>query len=211
LIQNLLKTGILISLIAYPVAVHSNAILSEYNPGLAIFILILTLYGALLLLQQNHSGWLLLAAATLLCGFWIFAENIAGNILYLPPILINAMLFLLFSSTLFNGKTPLISRFAQQFHNRPLDRKALTYTRRVTQLWSGVFILMTIESLLLAIYASFETWSLFTNLINYIIILLVFVIEYWLRTIILPELDHPGFLRFMKSLRKFDIRSLINS
>ena len=70
---------------------------------------------------------------------------------------------------------------------------------------------MAIESWLLAMLASHAVWSLFTNFINYLIVLLVFMFEYRVRIRRLAQLEHPGFFRFLFSLRKLDMRGLLGS
>ncbi|MCU7809621.1 MAG: hypothetical protein KZQ77_00080, partial [Candidatus Thiodiazotropha sp. (ex Notomyrtea botanica)] len=83
------------------------------------------------------------------------------------------------------------------------------YTYGVTVLWSALFMIMIVESVLLALYATPEVWSLFTNFINYAFIGLVFFIEYRVRTRKLPHLQHPGFTAFLLSLRHIEWRKLI--
>ena len=56
-----------------------------------------------------------------------------------------------------------------------------------------------------------ETWSLFTNFINYLLVLMVFLIEHKIRQLSLPKLDHPGFIGFLLALRHFDPRILLKS
>jgi uncharacterized membrane protein len=87
-----------------------------------------------------------------------------------------------------------------------LDAKALRYTRNVTLAWVIFFTVLALESLLLALYGSTLVWSLFTNFLNYIFLLLFFLVEYLLRVRLFPEQEHPGFFSFMRSLTKVDPR-----
>lgn len=48
-------------------------------------------------------------------------------------------------------------------------------------MWTAFFAGITIESVLLAAYVSLETWSLFTNILNYIFIAMLFVGDYLCR------------------------------
>jgi uncharacterized membrane protein len=116
---------------------------------------------------------------------------------------------MLFGYTLLPGQRPLISRFAEILHGHVLDTLTLRYTRGVTLLWSSLFALMTLESLLLGLLAEPAIWSLFTHFINYLVLLLVFFLEYRLRLRHLPHLEHPGFFGFLCSLRRVDWRRLL--
>ena len=130
------------------------------------------------------------------------------HLLYLQPILINACGFYLFFRTLLPGETPLISRFAALVRGQ-LHPDVARYTHRVTQAWACFFALLTLESLLLALYASPYIWSLFTNLINYLLVAGFFVLEYLIRLRVLADFDHPNFLRYLRNLLKPEIRSSI--
>ena len=57
---------------------------------------------------------------------------------YLPPILINVLLLVIFSMTLLPGRKPLIHSFAEHARGE-LEPRVADYTRRVTQAWGVVF------------------------------------------------------------------------
>lgn len=196
----------LLLLLSYPVAVH-------LAPPVGVAILM-----ALLLLmvwtqwRSKQGGGLRLGALVL--GFSLFLAMYPGRgelILYLPPVLINLLLLWFFARTLFLPHRPLITLFAEQFHQVEAGPALAAYTRGVTVLWSWLFALMAVESVVLAIWASRETWSLFTNFFNYLLILLVFLVEHRIRIRRLPELEHPGFFGFLLALRHFDPRTLLKS
>jgi hypothetical protein len=73
----------------------------------------------------------------------------------LVPILIFLMLALFFGRTLVGDSLPLVTRIAAGVRNVPLERAAqdmepplLRYTRRVTALWTGVFLILAGGNLL---------------------------------------------------------------
>lgn len=196
----------LILLLCYPPAVH-------YLPLVAVFIVVslLLLVGIDNLRRNEPRGYWILALCVMLSVVVLAAPNQADLLLYLPPILINLLLFILFAQTLFARRRPLITRFAERFHNVQADPALYRYTRRVTLVWSWVFALMLLQSLALALFASREVWSLFTNLINYLLILVVFFVEYRIRLHQLPHLNHPGFVGFLLSLKEVNPRELLKS
>jgi uncharacterized membrane protein len=180
---------------------------------MVILVLLLALSALTLLIQHNWiGGFTLLLFSALATGILLQEGKSAGlSMLHTPPIAINLILGVLFASTLFPGRTPLVSRFARMEHGGILDEPTRRYTRRITQLWVVVFIFMAIQSWLLAVLASHQVWSLFTNFINYLIVLMVFVVEYQVRIRRLAHLEHPGFFRFLLSLFKIDMRNMFRS
>jgi uncharacterized membrane protein len=199
---------LLMLLIAYPFVLHLGVLNNHMQPALLLLLGLLLLSGLLMLTRGNRYGWLpltfLLATAA-----WIFAyQGEPQQLLKLPPILINAILCMLFGYTLLPGQRPLISRFAETLHGHALDAMTLRYTRGVTLLWSSVFALMALESLLLGLLARPAVWSLFTHFINYLVLLLVFFFEYRLRLRRLRHLEQPGFFGFLYSLSQIDWRRL---
>ena len=47
-----------------------------------------------------------------------------------------------------------------------------------------------------------------TNFVNYVLILIFFIIEYRFRVHLFPDMQHPGFINFMKILIKTDLKRL---
>lgn len=97
--------------------------------------------------------------------------------LFLPPPAISLFFCLLFGKTLLPGNEPLVTRIAR-FERGELSPELIAYTRRVTWVWTGFLLIVTLESILLAVFASVETWSLFANMLNYVFIGALFVAEY---------------------------------
>ncbi len=96
--------------------------------------------------------------------------------LYLPPVLISSLLFYLFGRTLLPGQEPLITRIARRMGDNDLPHRR--YTHVLTWVWTLFFAAILIESVLLALFATIEVWSLFTNFINYLLILVLFLLDY---------------------------------
>ena len=109
--------------------------------------------------------------------------------------------------TLLPGATPLVARVAAIWRG-DLDTQVARYTRRVTVAWAIFFAIMAIESAILALFAPTHIWSLFTNCINYLLVLLFFVVEYQLRFHFLPRHEHLSFADFCRLLVSIDLRRL---
>lgn len=176
--------------LAYPPAVHFTLVSAQ--PGWALWLL-LTLSGTqfLTILLTNgvtRATAIVPAGILALCLYGLLHGTIFA--LYLLPILISATLLWLFARTLRPGHEPFITTLARRvFQER--DPEALHYTRRVTQLWSLFFLAMLLECLLLALFAPVELWSLFTNLLNYLFIALLFLVESTYRRLRFPQRSSP--------------------
>lgn len=195
-------------LLAYSLAVCLEALGDIHGPAAVIllsavaWVLVAALRARRFALAAVWFALLALSALKLTYGGddrWLLA---------LPPILINAGLMILFQRTLRRGSVPMISRFAAVWRGT-LDARTRHYTLRATQAWVIFFALMTVESILLALFASPPVWSLFTELLNYLFAALFFVVEYAVRVHVLSHLQHPGFTTFVRRLLKAELHKLI--
>jgi hypothetical protein len=87
-------------------------------------------------------------------------------LMYVPPVLINLAMMVLFWRTLRPGAMPVVGRVAALWRGT-LDPAVALYTRRVTIAWTVFFGLVAVESIALAVFAPLHIWSLFTNCLNY--------------------------------------------
>lgn len=158
-----------------------------------------------LVLVRGWPARLLAAGGVLLLNGML--PDAGQTLLRLVPFTINAALALVFVQSLRPGKTPLITRYSILIRGG-LEPAVVGYTRKVTVLWALFFTAMAGESLLLALFAPLEIWSLFTNLLNYAFTALVFIGEYAFRVRHLNGLDHPGFLQFLTSIARLNVRDL---
>ena len=140
-------------------------------------------------------------------------------LLFLPPVLINVLLAWVFGHTLRQDDMSLIERIIRKLHGDPpsLDNEIATYARRLTWVWTCLFAAMASINLALAALArpgglllaagldppvtvSLSTWSLFANVLNYLIVGALFVLEYWLRRRRFPQQSYRGFFDFARRL-----------
>ena len=119
-----------------------------------------------------------------------------------PNILVNGSLFLLFARTLIGDKTALITELAVKVHSQlpgGLPAPIRAYTRVLTYVWSGFFLLSILASLILYFFVSFSAWSLFTNVYALPIMLALFALEYLYRRLKYPWFEHVPIMAGIKA------------
>ena len=126
--------------------------------------------------------------------------------LYLPPIAIPLFILWLFGRTLRNDAKPLVSQIAETMRGEPLPDVLRLYTRRITYLWCGVAALLAVSATTTALFASAEVWSLLTNVIHYVVLGAVFVIEFIYRRIKYADLEPWTLMGYLRRLARVRIR-----
>jgi uncharacterized membrane protein len=193
--------------LAYPVLVHLAVILHRVElQWLALCCLVaVPLYAKL---KAGSAGaWLLLIAA--IASLYLLTQ--AGGskyLLFLPPVILPALAAWFFGRSLAAGKLPLITHIAIVTRSDELPPELALYTRRVTWLWTLLLSGLALLSAGLALWAAPETWSLFTNVLNYVILAVVFPLEYLYRRLRFRHLQHAGFIGFIRSVAATDYRRL---
>jgi uncharacterized membrane protein len=122
-------------------------------------------------------------------------------VLFVPPIVINLALAWVFGRTLLPGRVPLISRFALM-EQATLSPEVAAYTRLLTWVWTLLFIGAAITSLVLALSGHHDAWSLFTNLINYLLVGALFLGEFAYRRVRFRNYRHHSPLQLLRNVRR---------
>jgi len=193
-------------IVAYPLLTHASVWLQE--PLLQW--LALTDLAAISLFEDLRRlrpwTWAILIAVS--AGLF-FLVRMGGGIyaLFLQPILLPAALLTLFARSLRSGAVPMITRFAQALRGE-LPDELIRYTRSVTLVWCFAFGALTVSAISLAIFATHEIWSVMTNLVHYLFLGALFLVEYAYRVIRFRHLEHPGFVAYIRSLFTVRMRSL---
>jgi len=107
------------------------------------------------------------------------------------PVVINVLLCALFGLTLRRGREPLITRFARLEHDA-LPPDVERYTRRLTALWALFFAAMAGITVALWHAASGMVFSLFVNVINWVLLAIFLIGEYLYRHVRFPRYDHTA-------------------
>jgi uncharacterized membrane protein len=203
---------------SYPIVAHI-AVLSGNHTLIAASIgllMVLVLFPGLR--HGSPMAWIMLPAAAF-CLFAMAAHGRSLLLLFLPPILINGFMAWVFGRTLKSGNTPLIERAIVALHGTTDNVTAamLAYARRLTLVWACLFVALTAINLVLAVLADpgglllavglhsqvtvpLGVWSLFANVLNYLIVGALFVGEYWLRRRRFPQQSYRGFFDFTRRL-----------
>jgi uncharacterized membrane protein len=142
------------------------------------------------------AGLLLLAAATRLPSMKInriARWSVAGVLLLaliavwanvllplkLYPVLVNCAMLAVFGYSLISPPS-MIERFARLTEPN-LPSTAVAYTRSVTQVWCVFFVINGSIALVTALWASEAVWSLYTGVIAYVLMGVLFVAEFLVR------------------------------
>lgn len=133
---------------------------------------------------------------------WLYLDH---SIIYLPPILMMMAILYPFIRSVMPEQTPLITRI-YQLTKKENDPTRMSYTDKLTKIWIVFIILLLLNTFYLTFYASLETWSLFTNFINYLLMLSLFVLEWLFRLYWFHQWESP--IVFAKQLLTLDQREL---
>jgi len=202
--------------VAYPLLAHLAIVTA--SPRLTVVSVAVLALAVLLpgLISGRPAAWIgaLLAA----CAIVLLArQDAAGLVLFLPPVLINFFVAWLFGHTLAPGDRPLIERLVRLLHppGEVLDPEIVRYARTLTATWAVLLGGLGLLNLLLALLASpgglletagavppvvvpIETWSLFANLLNYLVVAAFFVAEWFYRRHRFPQQQYRNLLDFLR-------------
>jgi uncharacterized membrane protein len=109
--------------------------------------------------QTNIIVILLLAV-----GVLALATNSATLLRYYP-VGVNALMFTMFASSLFYPPT-IIERIAR-VTTPDLPASGVAYTRKITIVWCGFFILNATMATYTVLFASLEVWTVYNSAISY--------------------------------------------
>ncbi len=122
------------------------------------------------------APWAALATGTLALWALLGRDTLPVK---LYPVLANVGLLASFGFTLIRPPS-MVERFARLTEPQ-LPSRAITYTRRVTQVWCIFFAVNGTLALITALWMSERAWALYNGLIAYLLIGTLFVIEWCVR------------------------------
>ncbi|MDN3576329.1 hypothetical protein QWZ03_06070 [Chitinimonas viridis] len=160
--------------LSYPVLVYLG--LGRFEPRwLALLLAGLALLRAI---ATRQPTWLAAAAGALLLALVTVVGNHALP-LKLYPVLVNAVLLVVFCTSLIYPPS-VIERLAR-LQEPDLPPEGVVYTRKVTQVWCGFFVLNGSIALVTALWASDAVWALYNGLIAYCLMGMLFAAEWLVR------------------------------
>lgn len=166
--------AVLITLV-YPLAIWFGE--GRVEPRLLAGLLLLAGLTRLPTLAVSHVARWWLGSTMLLVIVAIWANGLFPLKLY--PVLVNAALFGVFAYSLLVPPT-VVERMAR-LRDPDLPADAIGYTRRVTQVWCGFFIVNGTIALVTALYASSALWWFYNGFLAYLLLGFLFVGEYCVR------------------------------
>lgn len=117
-------------------------------------------------------------------------DDALARAIAVPPVLVQGWLAWTFGRTLLPGKEPLIHRISRLNRGGKVPLELDAYTRRMTVLWTAMFIAMLIMSAAVGFAAEPATWSWIVNIGVPIVATLVFLVEHAYRAIVFRHLGH---------------------
>jgi uncharacterized membrane protein len=206
----------LLLVLAYLVLDHLSVVLASPRLALLALGLLVALLLARPLRARRAWAWLLWAA----CLLALLAPPLqrwAPLVLMLPATVINAALAWLFGHTLLGGREPLVARMVRLLHvnDAVQDAAVWGYARSVTACWTALFCCNALLTLGLALVATpggmllqmgitpawplpVAWWSYFANAGCYILVGVLFLVEYGLRKRLFPWQPYRSFFDFLR-------------
>ena len=199
--------GIAALVIGYPLLAHYTNI-SAHNLGAPVSIApVLAIASALA--WNSSRRFVMLGALMVLCvaliNQWSVLEQHFGLVYWLQDVGLQLILMMTFGRTLFAGRQPLCTRFAEALHP-PLTRQHENYARKVTVAWTLFFAAMALISTLLFFLAPLRIWSIFANFLTLPLIALMFIAEYRVRRWALPDVRNTHILDAVRAYRNLSAR-----
>lgn len=170
-----------------PFVVHVALITGRGAPVAALLSgLDIAVMGTILTLKMG-SKWrwwtagLTVIGLSMLALWWHASQQSFPATSGIPHAVIYLGLLIFFGHTLVSGREALITSVAAKVYGRPLPDDIATYTRGVTVTWCVFFSFELAASLLLFVFAPLPVWSLFVNVLNFPLLVLMFGCEYLYR------------------------------
>lgn len=185
--------------LAYPLLLHASVIYDDSRLAFAALAFLGAVALYVPLRQKRRWAW---AAFFVLLGALAALQfsGRGGIARYLPSLAIPAALGVLFGSSLRPGREALITGIARFARKGQMPAELERYTRRLTLLWTLMFVLMFTVALLLIAARQWTLWSLFSNFVSYGIVGMLFFVEYWYRRWRFPQHEHGGFIEHIRTV-----------
>jgi uncharacterized membrane protein len=204
-----------ILILLYMVVTHLAVVL----PSDRLALISINLLALIVLLGplKKRQPWAYLAMAAMVAMLYFGSgARLAQVVIFLPPIVVNVGLCWLFGHTLLGERTPLVVRMVRLLHGKDdLTDQMLRYARRVTAIWTGLFLFNAVVCLVLALCATpgglllaagyrpmftvpVRDWSLFSDIGCNVLVGLLFVVEYTCRRRLFPRQPYRNFFDFLQ-------------
>ena len=176
----LLQGAVWLVLLLYPLAVWVG--LTHWGTALLAPLLAGVFSLRLLMLRGKLRQQMWLGKALAIVGILLALASWAlkqSHWLLYYPVLVNAILLLLFAYSLFAPPT-VVERLAR-ITEPQLDAAGIAYSRRVTQVWCGFFIVNGAIALTTCLSGDITLWTLYNGGISYLLMGALMGIEWIVR------------------------------
>jgi len=178
---NFLLKCLSLILILYPILVYFG--LEYVGPTAVLYSLLGVLFFKIVISTLDKLQRVLMIASLIIIvviGSWVSPE--IGVKSY--PVIVNLSLFTLFFSSLFMSKN-IIEIFARKM-DPTFTEEGVDYTRKVCIAWCLFFIFNGVMASVSITFSS-KIWALYNGFISYILIGIMFTVEYCVRTFIIRK------------------------
>ena len=192
--------------IAYPVFVFLALVIFKL-PVRVIGLVIAVFALSMLILKgsDDRSRVTTIALAVIAICVMVFASEVA---LKFYPVLVNAVLLATFGGSLFSKPGGIVYDFANLGDSTlryGAHRNAIMrYCRKVTMVWCAFFVLNGSAALVTALFMPVEFWTLYNGFLTYMLIGLLFALEFIVRVHVQRRLRRPVFISQMSRTSRED-------
>ncbi|MGB8433309.1 MAG: hypothetical protein WCE38_03495 [Burkholderiales bacterium] len=190
-----MKGLIAVLLGASPIVLHL-ALVRSSRPLMVVFLAMVATGLLVSFARSRRPPWGIALGGLAACGLGVLAlldVGMTARVASAWPILVLLATAWVFGSSLRPGRMPLIECIARFIdHGDAMPRELIAYTRVLTWAWTIVPLALALVSMVLAQFASREMWSLFTNVLSYPMLAVLFLAEYPYRRWRYPRTPHTN-------------------
>ena len=198
-----LRRSVLLLVCTWPLALHYSILFAAAEWPARVNAAAAAAGVLLWAVAAARLGTALLCAAILAVLFATFALA-PQLLLFAPPVIINGLLASVFAASLRPGRKPLIGVFASLEHGE-LPNDLARHVRLITWCWALLLAAIALVSLALAAWAPMAAWSLFTNVVGYVLIATLFTGEYLYRRVRFRHYSHASLPAFIRNVRRVNL------
>ena len=182
--------------VLYPLIIYCGLEYWALSPRrLSLILLALAFYHFLNLTRSRSSlergRTSVFIVLVLLCAFVAF---VLDNVIFIKfyPVLVSVSLLAFFGFTLWRPPSfvfRMASLWDKSIMTSPSRNAVERYCRNVTLVWCGFFIFNASVATFTVFMASDKAWSLYNGLISYILMGVIFIVEFWIRKMVQNKLQ----------------------
>jgi uncharacterized membrane protein len=190
------------ALCGYPVLIHMALVKGMWGPTAAVLTSLPLFIIAIFILARSRDRfvWLIVVVAALLYAASLhYTHDSVVAATGVPHAICYLSMLALFGQSLLPGREAMVTVIARKIH-KVFPPVLHVYTRKVTWAWCIFFAVQPMISLALLLWAPLEVWSLFVNVLNFPLVVLMFAAEYSYRITHFSEYPQPSLFETMRGM-----------